>query len=64
MKKKPEEMTSEEVLEEFKKMTKKLEKLAPKLVGDLVRINEKYYALTKDETGRKVLMEPLRQMKT
>ena len=59
MKKKAEEMTSKEALEEFEKLTKKIEKLAPKVVGDLIGINKRIYALMKDETSRKVLMESL-----
>jgi len=60
MKKKPEEMTQKEALEEFEKVTEELERLAPKFVGHLIKVNKRLYALTKDETGRRVLMESLK----
>jgi len=59
-KKNIEEMTPEEILEEFAKVTAELESQAPKIVGSLIKVSKSSYALTKDEGKRKALLELLR----
>ncbi|UCE44202.1 MAG: hypothetical protein JSV57_01570 [Candidatus Bathyarchaeota archaeon] len=60
MKKKPEEMTSEEIMEELNKLNREIERLTPKVLGNLISMNKQLHALMKNETGREALMESLR----
>ena len=55
MKKKLDKMSNKEILEELDKLTEEIKKLTPKVVGDLIRMNKSFYALTKDEKGREIL---------
>lgn len=59
-KKKVSEMTSEEALEELEKVTKKLESLAPKVLGGVIKVSKSFYALTKYDKKREALLELLR----
>lgn len=55
LKKKVEEMTPEEALKEMEKVLEKLENLAPKVVGDWIKMSKFFYAHRNDEAFKKAL---------
>jgi predicted transcriptional regulator len=55
-KKKVSEMTQKEILEELGRTLDELESIAPDVVGSLIKLSKSFYALSKDEKARELVM--------